>query len=427
MNNRTKSFALVFAGRSVCLLYVLLLFSQTTNAQARTPESVIRSVADYVIAHTSFQFIDPKTKTLYPSAKKLSPEIDLRTESRYNRWEYANGVLNIGMMELSRVLSDKQYANYAVRNFEFIFTNLPEMKSRYASNPKAEWAAFYRMKALDDCGALAAALSDVNQLSPKKDYQQYLQQVGEYILKDQSRLKDGTLSRTIPREMTLWGDDLYMSVPFLARMGKQTGEQRYYDEAIKQVINFNKYLFDTNAGLYFHCWFGDVQANGVAHWLRCNGWLAMAQSELLNNLPANHPRRKELTALLLRQIIGFARYQDQGGLWHQVIDKQDSYLETSGSAMFIYAIANAVLQDWIPASYMTIAREGWKGLSAKINDSGEIQDVCVGTGIADHIGFYYSRPKVLNDFHGIGAVLLAGTAMIEAEKKVSEQGGNNRR
>lgn len=407
---------------SYLLLALLPLLSVINRAvaQTRTTEAVVRSVADHVISRTSFQFIDPSTNILYPKAEGVSADIELKVNSRYNSWEYANGVLNVGMLELSRVLNDGQYAAYSVRNFDFIFTNAPQFEKRYATNPKAEWAALFRMKALDDCGALATALLDVNQLHPKKEYQEYLEKVGKYILYGQSRLKDSTLSRIIPRNMTLWADDLYMSVPFLARMGKLTGDQRYFDDAIRQVTNFNRYLFDAATGLYFHCWFSDVQANGVAHWLRCNGWVAMAQIELLNMLPAGHPKRGELTSMLLRQIIGFSRYQDQTGLWHQLIDRPDSYLETSGTAMFIYTVARAVGQGWIPASYLSIAREGWKGLAAKITTDGEVQDVCVGTGIADHTGFYYNRPRVLNDFHAIGAVLLAGTAMIEAEKKVAK-------
>jgi len=89
--------------------------------------------------------------------------------------------------------------------------------------------------------------------------------------------------------MTLWADDLYMSVPYLARMGKLTGDNKYFDFAIKQVEQFNKYIYDEATGLYFHTFFNDENMNGVARWGRCNGWVALAQVELLNNLPANHP------------------------------------------------------------------------------------------------------------------------------------------
>jgi rhamnogalacturonyl hydrolase YesR len=113
----------------------------------------------------------------------------------------------------------------------------------------------------------------------------YLNRVGDYILNKQVKFDDGTLARNSPRKMTLWADDLYMSVPFLARMGKLTGDNKYFDFAIKQVELFNKYIYDATTGLYFHTYFNDENMNGVARWGRCNGWVALAQAELINNLP----------------------------------------------------------------------------------------------------------------------------------------------
>ena len=84
--------------------------------------------------------------------------------------------------------------------------------------------------------------------------------------------------------------------------------------------------------------------------------------------------------------------------------------------MFVYAIAKAVNEQWIPASYKSVAIEGWKGLAKKVTPDGRVEDVCVGTGIEDDISFYYKRPKVLNDFHVAGPVLLAATEMMRLVK-----------
>jgi unsaturated rhamnogalacturonyl hydrolase len=365
-----------------------------THAQADSIRAVIYRVADNIIANTNYKFVNDKA------------------QSRYNKWEYANGVMMIGMQKVAKDLGKKEYADYVYKNYDFVFKNAPHYKELYARDPHTEFAPFFRMNALDDCGAMAAALADANEHEKNPQYREYLDRVGDYILHRQSRLDDGTLCRTFPRKMTIWADDLYMSVPFLARMGRVTGDNKYFDDAIKQVLNFTKHLYDPATGLYFHCWFSDVELNGVAHWLRCNGWLAMAQVELLNNLPANHPQRNQLIQLLTRQLVGMARYQDQGGLWHQVMDRPDSYLETSGTAMFVYAVARAVNEKWIPSTYRSIAIEGWKQLTQKVRPDGGVEDVCIGTGIADNISFYYNRPKVLNDFHVSGAILLAGAEML---------------
>src|SRR5581483_8822154 len=173
-----------------------------------------------------------------------------------------------------------------------------------------EWRPGFNIGSLDDCGSMAAGLLDVYAIDKKPAYMGYLQRVGDYIRNKQVRFPDGTLARNHPRNMTLWADDLYMSVPFLARMGKTTGDNTYLDFAIKQVEAFNRYIYDSTTGLYFHCYYNDEDMNGVARWGRCNGWVALAQTALLDVLPADHPKHEELRKMLLRQIQGFARYQD---------------------------------------------------------------------------------------------------------------------
>lgn len=410
-------FGRFFFSIRIYMLFVLLtIISSNLLAQSNSPEMVIRAVAKKAIESTSRQFINAKTKERIISVENISINSDIRVESVYNRWEYVNGVFTMALARMAQVLNDTIYTNYANTNFDFCFNNLASFKNLYHSGKPAEWEAFYRMDRLDDCGAIAAGLADLNYIKSNKNYQAYLKRTADYILKKQSRLQDGTLSRKEPHDMTVWADDLFMSVPFLARMGKYTCEPKYFDDAIKQVENFNKYLYDSASGLYWHCWYQPEKMNGVAHWSRCNGWVAMAQAELLNCLPKNHPKRNVLIYYLQRQITGFSHYQDISGLWRQVLDRQDSYLETSGTAMFVYAVAKAVNEGWINSSYLSIAENGWQGLTSKITSDGQVQDVCVGTNIKDDIRFYLTRPKKLNDNHALGAVLLAGIEMMRIKK-----------
>ncbi|MDB5143124.1 MAG: glycosyl hydrolase family 88 [Mucilaginibacter sp.] len=385
-------------------------------AQSNKTEEVVRRVADNVITHTTYQFINSKTGVKYASLKGLEPTTDVKAESPYNKWFYPMGVLAIGMVNTGSTLNDKKYADYALHNYDFVFDNSSWFEKLHQQTHKEEWDAFFAMNNLDACGALAAGLADVNITTNRKDFRNYLDRVADYITNKQLRAADKTLIRADPRNMTLWADDLYMSVPFLARMGKLTGDKKYFDDAIKQVENFNSYLYNERSGLYYHCYYTDIKQNGVAQWGRCNGWLAVAQVELLNLLPQDHPKRAELLRLLQRQIVGFSHYQDISGLWHQLLDKPDSYLETSVTAMFVYTVAKAVNQGWIPKSYIKIAENGWEGLVKKIDSEGRIADVCIGTGTSENIRFYYNRPVALNDTHAIGPVLLAGDEMINYQR-----------
>ncbi len=382
-------------------------------------EDVIRKVADNIIQTTTFQFVNSKTNEKFTSTKGKDTSVNVKAESKFNKWQYVNGVLTVGMIRASSILNDPKYADYSKKNFNFIFDNLDYFKRQFDAGAKnIEYRPVFRIGSLDDCGAMSAGLLDVYAFDKRTDYLDYLNRVGDYIVNKQVRFPDGTLARNGPRKMTIWADDLYMSVPYLARMGKLTGDNKYFDFAIKQVESFNRYIYDSTAGLYYHAFYNDENMNGVAHWSRCNGWVAVAQAELLNNLPINHPKRPALIKLLLRQIVGLSRYQDPGGLWHQIVDKPDSYLESSVTAMFVYAIAKAVNEGWIDKRFISIAQNGWEALAKKVTADGQIPDICIGTSIEEDIRYYYTRPTALNDTHGLGAFLMAGAEIVRAKGKL---------
>lgn len=165
-----------------------------------------------------------------------------------------------------------------------------------------------------------------------------------------------------------------------------------------------------------HCWYSDVNRRGVAFWGRANGWTLLAQVDLLDRIQKDHPKRNELISLLQKHILGIAKYQSSAGLWHQLLDKVDSYFETSCSAMITYAVARAVNKGYLEKRYLTIAQRGWEGIMTKILDDGKIEGVCTGTVVSDDLTYYYNRPAPLNDVHGIGFILLAGTEVIKLDK-----------
>jgi len=268
---------------------------------------------------------------------------------------------------------------------------------------------------------MASGLLEVYKIDKRKDYLDYLNKVSDHMLNKELRLDDGTFARKTPYDKTVWLDDLYMSVPFLARMGQLTGNRKYFDLAAKQVKQFTKYMYDKPSGLYFHCYYADIKQQGVAHWGRANGWSIVAQANLLEFIPKDHPDRPELIRIFKQQILGFAHYQSESGLWHQILDRQDSYFETSCTAMFTYAVAKGVNQGWIEPRYKTIAEEGWKGIETMINEKGQVNNICVGTGTSTAMIHYYKRPILLNDIHGLGAVLLAGIEVMKLPKDPEEE------
>jgi rhamnogalacturonyl hydrolase YesR len=378
----------------------------------------LQTIADAILTNATFQFIDKKNGEHFVAAELAPSDAQLVPESPYTDWRYWNGVLNIAMLKVGELFSEMKYKEFVGKNIEFSFDNYQYFKERYKGEGK--WAypfgQFFIMEELDECGAMGASVIEVYKQNLQDRYKEYLDKAAKHILENQDRLSDGTLVRSFPHKWTLWADDLYMGISFLSRMGALTGDNKYFDDAALQVINFNKYLFNKEKGLMYHCWYSDVERPGVAHWGRANGWALLAQADLLDHLPKDHPKRDTLKSLLQRHILGIAQYQGSDGLWHQLLDKEDSYLETSCTAMFTYVIARAVNKGYIEPRYSSIAIQGWEGIMTKIHADGQIEGICEGTGVGDDLVHYYHRPTPLNDIHGIGAVLLAGTEVLELMK-----------
>lgn len=406
---------------------IFLLFSLSTYTSAQyfaapVPawEEVIRSaqrVADYTLKNTTYLYFDRSKGTMTDNIEAYGYNQNIIPQSIYNRWAYANGVLHIAFNSLGTEIKEDRYINYTKKNFEFFYKDYNYLKSVY--NGQSKWnfplGQAFVMEELDDCGAIGASLIELYLISKKAPYKEFIDRTANHIMNVQMRMEDGTLSRPKPEKNTVWADDLYMSVPFLARMGKLSGDKRYYDEAARQVILFNHHLYDENSGLFWHCYYGEQKKTGATFWGRCNGWVIMATADLLQFLPENHSKRDSIISLLNRQIIGLAQYQSQSGLWHQILHKTDSYLETSASAMFTYSIALAINKGWVDRKYQSIAIAGWRGVNTQITLEGGVKNICIGTGIGNDITFYYDRPVSYSDSHGVGAVIMAG---IEVSKLI---------
>jgi rhamnogalacturonyl hydrolase YesR len=234
-----------------------------------------------------------------------------------------------------------------------------------------------------------------------------------HIMNKQYRLKDGTLARNRPQPNTLWLDDLFMGVPALAQMGKLTGDKKYYDEACRQVLSFEKRMFDHDKGVFMHGWVESMSVHPEFRWARANGWAFMTEVELLDVLPENHPMRAEILNLLKEHAKGLASYQSGSGFWHQLLDRQDSYLETSATAIYTYAFARAINRGWIDAkAYAPTTLLAWNAVTSKVNQKGQVEGTCVGTGMAFDPAFYYSRPTSPFAAHGYGPTLLAGAEIL---------------
>ncbi|WP_425491046.1 glycoside hydrolase family 88/105 protein [Novosphingobium flavum] len=192
-----------------------------------------------------------------------------------------------------------------------------------------------------------------------------------------------------PGEM--WDDTLMMSVLPLAKIGLLLDRPAYVEEAKRQFLVHIKYLFDRKTGLWFHGWTFEGRHNfAEALWARGNCWITIAIPEFVEllGLPEGDALRTFLLDTLAAQVRTLAATQDEGGLWHTLVDDPTSYLEASATAGFAYGILKAVRLGYLPAEYEDVGRRAVAGVLANIDAHGELQQVSFGTAMGDTLQFY---------------------------------------
>jgi rhamnogalacturonyl hydrolase YesR len=260
---------------------------------------------------------------------------------------------------------------------------------------------------------------------PDPRYRQAIDTVSAHIGHKQMRMPDGTLARPRPQPVSLWIDDLYMSVPFLAQMGHLTGDRQYFDDAARQILQMSDRLLDRSTGLYDHAWFANTDPDPRFFWGRGDGWALMATAELLSLLPEDHKDRAAVLETFRRGVQGIVEVQGRDGMWHQLLNRVDSYPESSATAMFTFAIARGVNRGWLAPTYAPAAQAGWRALEQRVRPDGRIDGICVGTTAAYDAVYYYNRPTDLGAMQGYGPALMAGAEMLGLLRKFEIRRINN--
>ncbi len=379
--------------------------------------TILNRVHNYLDSVTPIGFVNEKTGAPLTDLSKFDADTILaRGDFRIVSYEW--GVTYAGMLLAAEATGDAKYRDYAEKRMTFIADSAAALKKN-AGGKYEEWEARMPLRNLiaprnlDDTGAMTAAMIKAKRAGSRANVQPLIDTGIEHIMTKQYRLADKTLARNRPQANTLWLDDLFMSVPALAQMGKMTGDAKYFDEAAKQILLFEKKMFNREKGVFMHGWVESMTEHPEFRWARANGWAFMTEVELLEVLPENHALRPQLLDLLKRHAKGLVSYQSGTGFWHQLLDRTDSYLETSATAIYAYSLARAVNRGWIDAkAFAPATLLAWNAVTTKINQKGQVEGTCVGTGMAFDPTFYYFRPISPFAAHGYGPVLLAGAEIL---------------
>ena len=393
-------------------------------------KAVLDRVFDYLDKVTPAEVIDQRTGAPIADLAKAEPNAVLKPgDFRLTSYEW--GVTYTGMLAAGAATGDRRYTDYALKRHELLSrltkTYLPVVQADRA-HAAAPIKSFLNPHALDDAGALCQSFLKAKLEGSPVDYSQMIPVCGDFVTKKEYRLKDGTLARggpdgrggvkMRPLPDTLWLDDMFMGVPTIAYLGKATGDTRYYDDAARQVLQFSKRMFNRNLGIYMHGYVEGLRDHPEMHWARANGWAVMSMVEVLEVLPKTHKDYKAVLEQLRAHVKGLAGYQTKDGFWHQLIDRNDTYQETSATAIYTYAIARAVNRGYVDAqAYGPMANLAWNAVASRVQPNGQIEGICVGTGMAFDPAFYAYRPTSVKAAHGYGPTLLAGAEIIAMNRK----------
>ena len=223
-------------------------------------------------------------------------------------------------------------------------------------------------------------------------------------------IADGQWDNPTPEGLTnqtrFWIDDMFMITAVQVQAYRATGERRYLDRAANEMVVYLAKLQQPN-GLFFHA------PEVPFFWGRGNGWMAAGMTELLRSLPANHPQHPAILAGYQKMMSTLLGYQTADGMWRQLIDRPEAWVESSCTGMFTFAFITGVKNGWLPAeTYGPAARKGWLALIAQINDQNDVREVCVGTNKKNDYQYYLDRPRAVGDMHGQAPVLWCASALL---------------
>ncbi|SFC40185.1 Rhamnogalacturonyl hydrolase YesR [Microbulbifer thermotolerans] len=334
-------------------------------------------------------------------------------------FEYTTGLLMQAYDDLNQVSPDARYAA-AVEKVMGSFVNEDGSINGYVQSKFN----------IDSINA-GKVLLRMYERNGKEQYQTAVDTLREQ-LKQHPRTDAGAFWHKKIYPHQVWLDGVYMGIPFLAHYEKLRG-QGDFEEVLAEFRVVREKLRDPRTGLYFHgwdevrnqVWADDKSGLSPNFWSRGMGWMAMALVDVLDYLPEeNKDDRQYLIDMINDLAPTLKKYQDpESGTWYQVTDKagaRGNYLEASGSSMFTYFFAKAILKGYLPESWLPVAKKSYQGLLnefVRVHNDGSIsltsncEVAGLGFGRDGSYRYYMSEPVVDDDLKGVGPFIMAGVEM----------------
>jgi unsaturated rhamnogalacturonyl hydrolase len=347
-------------------------------------------------------------------------------------WNYETGVILNGIEGLWYLTGDKKYFDYLQQCIDHYIADDGSIKTYNIDDYNIDNIL---------CGKTLLTLFLV---TGKDKYYKAARLLRKQV-QQQPRTNEGGFwhKKRYPNQM--WLDGLYMGEPFYAEWASVFQEDSAFNDIASQFIFMERHARDPATGLLYHGWdesrqekWADKQTGRSPNfWARAMGWYGMALVDALDYFPATNPKKDTLVAILNRLVKAVTNVQDtSSGLWWNVINRpgeKGNYTEASAACMFVYTIAKAIRNGYLPASYSAAAEKAYNGIittfvakqaDGKINLNGTVSVSGLGGNPYrdGSYAYYVSEKQVTNDPKGIGAFLLASNEMERLHKQATGKG-----
>lgn len=338
-------------------------------------------------------------------------------------WEYSNSIVLIGIEKMYYETGEAKYLNYIKNYIDGYVDSNGNINFKSSDN---------NLDHLHPGWLLITLYEETGEEKYKKAAENIR---AEFDLQPRNPSGGYWHKQRYPNQM--WADGVYMAEPFLIRYGAVFDDFEYCaNEATTQAILIADHAYLEDKNLLLHgwdetkkaSWANPVSGKSPEVWSRGMGWYCMALVDILDYLPKEHANYNRMVEILQDLAVGIKTYQDaSSGLWYQVVDKGNqngNWLETSGSAMFVYSLKKGIDEGYIDsATYMPVVEKGWEGLQTTITLDSKRQPVInnfvQGMGIKDNYATYISQSRVSTPNsrypHGYCGILLAAHEMEYAD------------
>ena len=381
----------------------------------------------YMITDAVKEQIDAYITHLIDGSSAESPlwNIEKIRSGKPNKWNYIDGCMMTAELALYDITGDRKYLDAAdsflgwfveedgtIRTYDLETFNLDNIKP-------------------------GTSLLRLYTLTGKKKYRKAAD-ILRRQLDAQPRTEAGNFWHKKIYPYQVWLDSLYMAQPFYMEYETRFNKMYCCEDSIRQFRTVEDVMKDPETGLYFHgydesrqmYWADPKTGCSPSFWLRSLGWFLAALTDTAEATDESlYYEFRSLTKMLKDVVEAMLRWQGEDGMFCQVVTRpgdEGNYPETSGTALFAYAVLKAVRLGYLPERFREPAMRAFDGIVRRYlttDENGTLQlgGICLvaGLGGADRRdgtpAYYYSEPVVVNEAKGTAPFILAYTEILRLQ------------